>query len=47
MVWTTRCSSPGLPVVDLAFTGPYGVHHSIYDNRYFWMTRFGDPLPLA
>ncbi|MGE3616180.1 MAG: M28 family metallopeptidase [Gemmatimonadales bacterium] len=32
----------GLPVVDLAFSGPYGVYHSIYDN-YYWMTRFGDP----
>jgi N-acetylated-alpha-linked acidic dipeptidase len=32
----------GLPVADLAFDGPYGVYHSIYDN-YFWMTKFGDP----
>jgi N-acetylated-alpha-linked acidic dipeptidase len=32
----------GLPIVDLAFTGPYGVYHSIYDN-YYWMTRYGDP----
>lgn len=32
----------GLPIVDLAFTGPYGVYHSIYDN-YYWMTHFGDP----
>ncbi len=32
----------GLPIVDLSFTGPYGVYHSIYDN-YYWMTKFGDP----
>lgn len=32
----------GLPVVDLAFDGPYGVYHSQYDN-YYWMTHFGDP----
>jgi N-acetylated-alpha-linked acidic dipeptidase len=32
----------GVPVVDLAFEGPYGVYHSQYDN-YFWMTRHGDP----
>ncbi len=32
----------GIPVVDMAFDGPYGVYHSIYDN-YNWMTRFGDP----
>ncbi len=32
----------GLPVVDMAFDGPYGVYHSQYDNAY-WMTHFGDP----
>ena len=32
----------GLPIVDLTFSGPYGVYHSIYDNHY-WMTHFGDP----
>jgi N-acetylated-alpha-linked acidic dipeptidase len=32
----------GIPIVDLAFEGPYGVYHSQYDN-YFWMTQFGDP----
>ena len=32
----------GIPVVDMSFTGPYGVYHSIYDNH-IWMTRFGDP----
>ena len=32
----------GIPIVDMAFSGPYGVYHSIYDNHY-WMTRHGDP----
>ncbi len=32
----------GVPVADLAFTGPYGVYHSAYDNH-VWMTKFGDP----
>ncbi len=32
----------GIPIVDLAFVGPYGVYHSVYDS-YRWMTRFGDP----
>lgn len=32
----------GLPVVEMAFGGPYGVYHSAYDN-YYWMTQFGDP----
>jgi N-acetylated-alpha-linked acidic dipeptidase len=32
----------GIPIVDLSFTGPYGVYHSQYDNH-TWMTRFGDP----
>ncbi|MDA1080983.1 MAG: M28 family metallopeptidase [Gemmatimonadetes bacterium] len=32
----------GIPVVDMAFGGPYGVYHSIYDN-YYWMTKYGDP----
>jgi N-acetylated-alpha-linked acidic dipeptidase len=32
----------GLPIVDMAFDGPYGVYHSQYDNAY-WMTHFGDP----
>lgn len=32
----------GVPVVDVSFTGPYGVYHSAYDN-YYWMTHFGDP----
>jgi N-acetylated-alpha-linked acidic dipeptidase len=32
----------GLPIVEMSFTGPYGVYHSMYDD-YYWMTHFGDP----
>jgi len=32
----------GVPVVDMAFDGPYGVYHSIYDNH-LWVSRIGDP----
>ena len=32
----------GVPIVDMSFTGPYGVYHSVYDNH-LWMQRFGDP----
>jgi N-acetylated-alpha-linked acidic dipeptidase len=32
----------GVPIVDMAFSGPYGVYHSQYDN-YYWVTHFGDP----
>lgn len=32
----------GVPIVDLAFGGPYGVYHSVYDD-YYWMTHSGDP----
>jgi N-acetylated-alpha-linked acidic dipeptidase len=32
----------GVPIADLAFTGPYGVYHSIYDNH-LWMEKVGDP----
>lgn len=32
----------GLPVVEMSFTGPYGVYHSVYDDI-LWMERFGDP----
>jgi N-acetylated-alpha-linked acidic dipeptidase len=32
----------GVPVLDMSFTGPYGVYHSIYDNH-LWMSKFGDP----
>jgi N-acetylated-alpha-linked acidic dipeptidase len=32
----------GVPSADLAFDGPYGVYHSLYDD-FDWMRRFGDP----
>ena len=32
----------GIPVLDMSFSGPYGVYHSIYDNH-VWMAKFGDP----
>jgi N-acetylated-alpha-linked acidic dipeptidase len=32
----------GIPAIDLAFSGDYGVYHSLYDD-FFWMKHFGDP----
>jgi N-acetylated-alpha-linked acidic dipeptidase len=32
----------GIASIDLGFTGPYGVYHSIYDD-FYWMKHFGDP----
>jgi N-acetylated-alpha-linked acidic dipeptidase len=32
----------GIPVADLAFDGPYGVYHSIYDTHQ-WVATIGDP----
>src|SRR5262249_2720409 len=32
----------GVPVVDMAFDGPYGVYHSQYDDH-LWVARIGDP----
>ncbi len=32
----------GVPALDMAFSGDYGVYHSMYDN-YYWMSHFGDP----
>ncbi len=32
----------GVPIVDLSFSGPYGVYHSTYDNH-LWVEKFGDP----
>lgn len=32
----------GVPVADLAFDGPYGVYHSLYDNH-AWVATIGDP----
>ena len=34
--------TPGVPIIDLTFDGPYGVYHSAYDN-FYWMNHFGDP----
>jgi N-acetylated-alpha-linked acidic dipeptidase len=32
----------GRPVINLGFTGDYGVYHSTYDD-YYWMSHIGDP----
>jgi N-acetylated-alpha-linked acidic dipeptidase len=32
----------GRPVINLGFSGDYGVYHSAYDDH-FWMSRIGDP----
>jgi N-acetylated-alpha-linked acidic dipeptidase len=32
----------GLPVMELGFSGDYGVYHSMYDD-FYWMNHFGDP----
>jgi N-acetylated-alpha-linked acidic dipeptidase len=32
----------GVPIVDLGFSGSYGVYHSVYDN-FRWMEKYGDP----
>ncbi|MBI4853390.1 MAG: M28 family metallopeptidase [Acidobacteria bacterium] len=32
----------GVPALDMGFSGPYGVYHSIYDS-FYWMEKFGDP----
>jgi len=32
----------GIPSIDIGFTGPYGVYHSLYDD-FEWMKHFGDP----
>lgn len=32
----------GRPVINLGFTGDYGVYHSMYDDHY-WMETIGDP----
>jgi N-acetylated-alpha-linked acidic dipeptidase len=31
-----------IPTVELTFTGPYGVYHSMYDD-FYWTNHFGDP----
>jgi N-acetylated-alpha-linked acidic dipeptidase len=40
--YTVFLNHLGLPIVDMAFDGPYGVYHSQYDD-FYWMTHFGDP----
>lgn len=40
--YTVFLNHLGIPIVGMAFDGPYGVYHSQYDN-YYWMTHFGDP----
>ncbi|MFN0206335.1 MAG: M28 family metallopeptidase [Planctomycetota bacterium] len=32
----------GIPSIDVQFSGPYGVYHSVLDN-FYWMEKFGDP----
>jgi N-acetylated-alpha-linked acidic dipeptidase len=32
----------GIPSLDVAFGGDYGVYHSLYDD-FYWMKHFGDP----
>jgi N-acetylated-alpha-linked acidic dipeptidase len=32
----------GAPALNMAFSGDYGVYHSMYDD-YYWMSHFGDP----
>lgn len=32
----------GIPAIDIAFAGDYGVYHSLYDD-FYWMQHFGDP----
>jgi N-acetylated-alpha-linked acidic dipeptidase len=32
----------GRPVINLGFSGDYGVYHSMYDDHY-WMSHIGDP----
>jgi len=31
-----------MPIINMSFSGPYGVYHSQYDN-FYWMSHFGDP----
>lgn len=31
-----------MPIINMGFSGPYGVYHSQYDN-FYWMSHFGDP----
>ena len=40
--YTVFLNFVGVPIVDMAFDGPYGVYHSMYDNHQ-WVSRIGDP----
>jgi N-acetylated-alpha-linked acidic dipeptidase len=40
--YTVFLNFVGMPIADLAFDGPYGVYHSIYDNHN-WVSKIGDP----
>lgn len=40
--YTVFLNYVGMPVVDMSFSGPYGVYHSIYDD-YWRMQNIGDP----
>jgi len=40
--YTVFLNFVGMPIIDMGFTGPYGVYHSQYDN-FYWMSHFGDP----
>ena len=40
--YTVFLNRLGIPSADLAFDGPFGVYHSIYDTHQ-WVARFGDP----
>jgi N-acetylated-alpha-linked acidic dipeptidase len=40
--YTVFLNHLGIPVVDMAFDGPYGVYHSLYDTHR-WVAAIGDP----
>jgi N-acetylated-alpha-linked acidic dipeptidase len=40
--YTVFLNHLGIPVVDMAFDGPYGVYHSLYDTHR-WVATIGDP----
>lgn len=40
--YTVFLNHLGIPVADLAFRGPYGVYHSLYDTP-AWVAQIGDP----
>lgn len=40
--YTVFLDNLGVPSIDFAFNGPYGVYHSVYDS-FTWMSTEGDP----